>query len=123
MAAQPARRWSPADTSAPPRRARRAPADQVERRRRERHRRRLRRDLLEDFGLALLLTLTALILTAGLGVIALLEVPLLGLVIASFGLERRLRVRRTRPADDRHAGVPVSAGPSGSRRRAGSSRR
>jgi hypothetical protein len=73
----------------------------VQRRRRELHRRRLRRDLLEDFGLAMLLTVTALILAAGLGVIALLEVPLLGVVIASFGLERRIRARRRRDAEDR----------------------
>jgi hypothetical protein len=86
-------------------------ADQAGRRRRERHRRRLRRDLLEDFGLALLVSVTALIMTAGLGVIALLEVPLLGAVIASFWLERRVRRRFS------------SAEPSESRRRDGSSRR
>jgi hypothetical protein len=86
--------------------------DQAERRRRERQRRRLRRDLLEDFGLGLLLTLTALIMTAGLGVLALLEVPVIGAVIVSFGLEQRQRRARS-----------ATAGPSGSRRRGGSSRR
>jgi hypothetical protein len=127
MPAHPARRPSPGHPPPAPRRARRVAADQAERRRRERHRRRLRRDLLEDFALALLLTVTALIVTAGLGVIALLEVPVLGAVIASFGLERRMRARRRgRPTGRRYprsAPASVSAGPSGSRRRAGSSRR
>jgi hypothetical protein len=108
VSAQPARRSSPGYLSAPPRRARRASAEAAERRRRERHRSRLRRDLLVDFGLAVLLTVAALIVTAGLGVIAILEVPVIGAVIASFGIERRRR---------------VSAGPYGSRRRGGSSRR
>jgi hypothetical protein len=123
MSAQPARRSSSRHTPAPARRARRATAEAADRRRRERHRQRLRRDLLEDFGLALMLTVAALIVTAGLGVIALLEVPVIGAVIASFGLERRLRARRGRETEDVDRTAAVSAGPYGSRRRAGSSRR
>jgi hypothetical protein len=117
----PAANPKPYTAPAPPRhstgsqRRARGAADQAERRRRERQRRRLRRDLLEDVGLGLLLTVTALIMTAGLGVIALLEVPVLGAVIASFALERRMRAARRAKGPN--------AGPSGSRRRGGSSRR
>jgi hypothetical protein len=100
MSAQPARRVDagrrdravgarthPASTA-------RAAAAGAERRRRERHLRRRRRDPLEDVALGLLLTIIALILTAGLGVIALIEIPVAGAVIGSFVLERRARKRR-----------------------------
>jgi hypothetical protein len=68
----------------------------MERIRRERHLRRLRRDLLVDVGCALVLTIVTLIITAGLGVVALLEVPVAGAIIASFFLERAARKRRDR---------------------------
>ncbi len=66
----------------------------AERRRRQAHLRRRRRDLLEDVALALLLTIVALVMTAGLGVIALIEIPVAGAVSGSFVLERRARKRR-----------------------------
>jgi Flp pilus assembly protein TadB len=64
-------------------------------RRRRRHLQQLRRDLLVDAGLALILTVLVLSATAGLGVVALLEVPLGAGVLLSFLLERRAR-RRSR---------------------------
>lgn len=66
----------------------------AERRRRQRHFRRRRRDLLEDVALALLLTIVLISVTAGLGVLLLLEAPLAAAVIGSFVLERRLRRAR-----------------------------
>jgi Flp pilus assembly protein TadB len=66
-----------------------------ERRRRRRHLQQLRRDLLVDGGLALVLTVLVLSATAGLGVVALLEVPIGAAVLLSFVLERRAR-RRSR---------------------------
>jgi hypothetical protein len=42
-----------------------------------------------DFAIALALMITLVIATAGLGVIALLEIPAAALVIASVGFERR----------------------------------
>jgi Flp pilus assembly protein TadB len=73
------------------------PADRAvrtERRRREQHLRRRRRDLLEDVAIAILLTIAALIWTAGLGVIAIIAVPIACAVIGSFLVERWLRKRR-----------------------------
>jgi hypothetical protein len=73
------------------------PADRaarVERRRRELQLRRRRRDLLEDAVIALLVTIVALIWTAGLGVIAIIAVPVAAAVIGSFLAERALRKRR-----------------------------
>jgi uncharacterized membrane protein len=93
MSAQPAHRVATSDA----RRAQPAPrerAARAERRRRERHFARRRRDLLEDVALALLLTIFALILTAGLGVIALIEIPVAGAAIGSVVLERWVRRRR-----------------------------
>jgi hypothetical protein len=66
----------------------------AERRRRQRHFARRRRDLLEDAGIALLLTLTLLVLTAGLGVVALLELPMAGILAASVVIPRIRRHRR-----------------------------
>jgi hypothetical protein len=66
----------------------------AQRRRRRQHIQRLRRDLLEDFGLGFVLALLALTMTAGLGVIAILELPLLAVVAGSFVVERRRRRRR-----------------------------
>jgi hypothetical protein len=65
----------------------------TERRRRERHFRRRRRDLLEDTAMALLATIVLISLTAGLGVLALLEIPIAGGLIASVIVERKLRQR------------------------------
>lgn len=59
-----------------------------ERRRRERHYRLRRRDLLVDAGLAFALTIALITITAGLGVLALLELPIAGGLIASLVAER-----------------------------------
>jgi hypothetical protein len=67
----------------------------TERRRRERHLRLLRRDLLIDSVAALVVMAVLLIETAGLGVIALLEIPVGAAVIGSFLAERWWR-RRSR---------------------------
>ena len=77
----------------------------TERRRRERHYRLRRRDLLEDLGVGLLLTALLLMLTAGLGVLALLDVALVGLLGATGVVERRRRRRaaRNRPRQRRTA--------------------
>lgn len=83
-----------------------AHARRIERRRRELHLRRLRRDLLEDVALAILLMIVTLLMTAGLGVIALLEIPTGAVVLGSFMLERRYRSRdrdRSRSGDRRPA--------------------
>jgi hypothetical protein len=69
-------------------------AARLERRRRRRHLQRLRRDLVLDLAAALGLTIAVLIGTAGLGVVALLEIPVAGLVLASFVVERRRRPGR-----------------------------
>lgn len=66
----------------------------MQRRRRERHMRRLRREALQDFGLAVVLSVFTLVLTAGLGVVMLLEVPVGAAVAVSFLLERRSRTQR-----------------------------
>jgi hypothetical protein len=61
-----------------------------------RHLRRRRRDLLEDAVLAILLMTLAVILTPGLGVIAIIEVPVGLLLIATVLVERRRsRIRRS----------------------------
>ena len=64
------------------------------RRRRQRHLRLLRRDLLGDVVAAVVLTILMLSVTAGLGALALAEIPVAGAVIGSFILERRTRRRR-----------------------------
>lgn len=69
----------------------------AERRRRQRHFARRRRDLLEDVGIALLLSVSLLVMTAGLGVIALLELPMAGILAASVVIPRIRRRRRHRP--------------------------
>lgn len=55
--------------------------------------RRRRRDLLEDFAAAILLMTVALVLTAGLGVIALLDIGVAAVLIGSVVVERWLRSR------------------------------
>jgi hypothetical protein len=69
----------------------------AERRRRERHFRRRRRDLLQDVGIALLLAIILVSVTAGLGVLVLLEVPIAAGLIGSSLAERVLGKRRARP--------------------------
>jgi hypothetical protein len=83
---------APPDRALPARKQPRAPAT-LERRRRERHLQRRRRDLLVDCAVALLLMIVALVLTAGLGVIALLDIPVIGVLIGSLALERWMRSR------------------------------
>ncbi|HEY8626158.1 MAG TPA: hypothetical protein VIL82_09130 [Solirubrobacteraceae bacterium] len=105
MGAEPARRADHRERARhpDPRRAlrSRAPdrgdrATKLERRRRERHFRRRRRDLLEDTGLALLLTIALVTVTAGLGVLALIEVPVTTALIAWLLAERAIKKRRGR---------------------------
>jgi uncharacterized protein (DUF58 family) len=55
-----------------------------------------RRDLLEDVGAAVIVTVLLLMVTAGLGVLALLDLGLLGLLLASGVVTRRRRQRRVR---------------------------
>ena len=66
----------------------------IERRRRLVHLRRRRRDLLEDTFAAVVLMIFALIITPGLGVLALIEVPVALALIGSVYAERRFRKRR-----------------------------
>jgi hypothetical protein len=68
-----------------------------ERRRRERHFRRRRRDLLEDTGMALLLAIILVSVTAGLGVLALLELPVVALLIGTSVAGRGLGARLAKP--------------------------
>ena len=56
--------------------------------------RRRRRDLLEDAVVAFVLMIFALILTPGLGVLAIVEVPLALALILTVLAERRIRGRR-----------------------------
>lgn len=63
----------------------------LERRRRTQLIRRRRRDLLADTAIAIALTMFALIVTGGLGVLALIEVPVALGLVATVVLERRRR--------------------------------
>ncbi len=63
----------------------------LERRRRQRLLARRRRDLLEDAVAAIVLTIVAITLTAGLGVIALIEVPVVLALVVSYVRDRRRR--------------------------------
>lgn len=90
---RPARPPKPRPHAATPARA----ADQaakLERRRRIKHLRRRRRDLLQDITIALLLAVLGLILTPGLGILAVIEIPVALALIGSLILERKLRNRR-----------------------------
>jgi Sec-independent protein secretion pathway component TatC len=82
----------------------------IERRRRLVHLRRRRRDLLEDSVAAIVLMIFALIITPGLGVLALIEVPVALALIGSIFAERRFRRRR------REAGQSARRAPRSSRR-------
>ena len=68
----------------------------IERRRRQRHFARRRRDLLEDCVVAAVLAILIVSVTAGLGVVALMEIPLGAALIGSFVAERVIRRRRLR---------------------------
>ena len=65
----------------------------IRRARRERFRQR-RRDLAQDVVVALLLTSLLFALTAGLGVVALIDVPIAMVLVASIVIDRRRRSRR-----------------------------
>jgi hypothetical protein len=66
----------------------------LERRRRTSHFRRRRRDLLADAALAIVLMVLALILTPGLGVLAIIEILVALALIGTMLGERRIRKRR-----------------------------
>ena len=63
----------------------------LERRRQQRLLARRRRDLLEDGVAAIVLTIVAIALTAGLGVIALIEVPVVLALVISYVRDRSRR--------------------------------
>jgi hypothetical protein len=102
MSAQPAHRPEPLSPSGSRRKASLAsvpgrPVDRavvVERRRRAQLVRQRRRDLVTDAAIALALTLLAVVLTAGLGVLALIEVPVALALVGTVLMERRTRKRR-----------------------------
>jgi hypothetical protein len=71
-------------------------AAMLERRRRISHFRRRRRDLLGDTALAILLLVLALILTPGLGVLAMIEIPVALALVGTVVGERRIRKRQPR---------------------------
>jgi hypothetical protein len=52
--------------------------------------------LLEDIGAAVALTIVTITVTAGLGVVAMIEAPVALAAIASYRLERRIRRNRRR---------------------------
>ncbi|MDQ6836399.1 MAG: hypothetical protein M3016_09455 [Actinomycetota bacterium] len=104
MSAAPARRShqrSPELVRAPARRPASSTRASRDRRQRERHFRRRRRDLLEDAAFALLATIILISATAGLGVLALLEIPMVGIVVGSIVAERMIRKRRAVPVRSR----------------------
>jgi hypothetical protein len=70
-------------------------AAMLERRRRISHFRRRRRDLLGDAVVAIVLMVLALILTPGLGVLAIIEIPVALALIGTVIAERRIRKRQT----------------------------
>ena len=72
-------------------------AARLERRRRVLHLRRRRRDLLEDSVAALVLMIFAIIITPGLGMLAILEVPVALVLVGTVVAERRIRRRRAEP--------------------------
>jgi Flp pilus assembly protein TadB len=88
MSASPARRL-PYQPPAPEPEQRSPTAQQ--RRRQQRLLARRRRDLLEDVVAAIVLTIVAITLTAGLGVIALIEVPVVLALVISYVRDRRRR--------------------------------
>ena len=67
-----------------------------ERRRRQRHFARRRRDLIEDTGVALAVSLVLVVFTAGLGVLALLMMALVAAIAGSVIAQRVITSRRAR---------------------------
>jgi hypothetical protein len=65
-----------------------------ERRRRAQHFRRRRRDLLEDVATAIVLMAVVLTMTAGLGVVAIIAVPIATVLIGSLVAERVITKKR-----------------------------
>ncbi len=90
--------------SAPRTAEHRPSAPQGERRRRAQHFRRRRRDLLVDATLALILTIVLLSLTAGLGILMLVVVPMAAGLIVHRIIQRR-RARREAPRGRRSRGA------------------
>jgi Flp pilus assembly protein TadB len=88
MSASPARRLPDPPPAPEPEQSSR-PA--LQRRRQQRLLARRRRDLLEDVVAAIVLTIVAITLTAGLGVIALIEVPVVLALVISYVRDRRRR--------------------------------
>jgi len=66
----------------------------AERRRRRRHFARRRRDLIEDAGVALAVSLVLVVFTAGLGVLALLMMALVAVIASSVIAQRVITSRR-----------------------------
>jgi Flp pilus assembly protein TadB len=88
MSASPARRIPHQPPTPKPEQPSRAA---LQRRRQQRLLARRRRDLLEDVVAAIVLTIVAITLTAGLGVIALIEVPVVLALVISYLRDRRRR--------------------------------
>ena len=82
----------------PARRSARTP----QRRRREEHFRRRRRDLLVDVGVALVLAIILISLTAGLGILLLFVLPLAGGLVAERVVPRLVQRRRARHTSSGH---------------------
>jgi hypothetical protein len=75
------------------------------------HFRRRRRDLLEDGVAGLVVMIFAIVLTPGLGMLALLEIPVALAVIGSVVAERRIRKRRAEAGE--RPGARPQRGPRG----------
>ncbi len=93
---RPARPPGLARTPRPARSARPVPAPDraaADRRRRARHYQLRRRDLVEDLAAGLLLAIMLFVVTAGLGIVALLEFPLVAMLLAPSVIARRRRGR------------------------------
>ncbi len=107
MAPSPAApRARPAAEPSSPSRPSRRPRATADRRRRERHYRLRRRDLVQDLGIALLVAVLLFMLTAGLGVLALIDLALVGLLIASGVIGRRRRRAEQSARTGRRLGRP-----------------
>jgi Flp pilus assembly protein TadB len=100
MSASPARRLSYQPPTPEPEQPSRTAQ---QRRRQQRLVARRRRDLLEDVVAAIVLTIVAITLTAGLGVIALIEVPVVLALVISYVRDRR---RRRTPPSQRGRRLP-----------------
>jgi hypothetical protein len=90
--------------------ARAAGSARRERRRRERHLQALRRDALVDVLLALALMTVTLMVTSGLGVVAILALPVGLLVMASYLRDRLARRGAARPSNSVRQAEPARSG-------------